>query len=187
MKASIVERFNRTLKEHMWRFFTQNNSYKYIDVLPKFLHAYNTSKHRTIGMAPINVSDKNKAEILEKAFKPNKAITKFKFKTGDKVRISKVKGHFEKGYLPNWSEEIFIIHECKSRDPPVYIIRDQMDEIVKGIFYEPELQKVEIINDIYLIEKVIRQRKKGKKTEYYVKWKGYPDKFNSWVTNVIKL
>lgn len=188
LKASVVERFNRTLKERMWRYFTQNNTYKYTDVLDKLLHAYNSSVHRTIGIAPISVNKLNETEILQKVFRlsQNNACV-YKFNIGDKVRISKVKGVFEKGYVPNWSEEIFVISERKSRQPPVYTVNDQLGESVEGVFYEYELQKIDVIADVYIVEKVIKTRKRGGRSEYFVKWRGYPNKFNSWVTDLIKL
>lgn len=55
-KASLVERFNRTLKTRMWRYFTHKQTRKWIDVLPKFVKAYNNSKHKSIGMAPSQVT-----------------------------------------------------------------------------------------------------------------------------------
>lgn len=188
MKASVVERFNRTLKERMWRYFTQHNTFRYLDVLTDFMQGYNTSKHRTIGVAPAAVNILNEKRILNYAFKvPSTEGMKIKFQIGDKVRISKTKGIFEKGYLPKWSDEVFVIAECKMRKPPVYVIKDQMGEIIDGIFYEPELQKIEKIDDVYVVEKIIKSRKRSGKTEHFVKWKGYPTKFNSWVTNLIKI
>ena len=56
-----------------------------------------------------------------------------------------------------------------------------MVKLLEGVFYEAELQKVEKVDDVNLIEKVLNQRTRIGKKEYYVKWKGYPDKFNSWV------
>ena len=96
---------------------------------------------------------------------------------GDKVRISKKKKTFEKGYTTRWTEEIFTIVEVKRTRPPTYKIVDLNGEEIKGNFYEPELQKTS--QEIFRIEKVI---KKGKK-KYLVKWKGYSDDFNSWVDN----
>jgi Integrase core domain/Chromo (CHRromatin Organisation MOdifier) domain len=190
LKASVVERFNRTLKSRMWRYFTQNNAYRYVDELPNLLLAYNTSQHRTIGMAPCDVSKKNETQILQKCYrKKSISPTSFKFKIGDDVRINKCKQIFEKGYTPNWSIEIFKIEKCLSRDPPVYKIKDELGETIQGIFYEYELQKVDDSKKekVYLVEKVLKTRYKNGKKEHLVKWKGYPAKFNSWVQHLIKL
>ncbi len=92
---------------------------------------------------------------------------------------------FEKGYRPNWTEEVFVISSCLKRTPPVYRIKDLDEEELEGTFYEKELQKVDKGPDaLYIIDKVIKQRKRGRKTEYFVSWRGYPSKFNSWVTDI---
>jgi len=134
MKASVVERFNRTLKERMWRYFTFKNTHKYIDILADLMTNYNHSYHRTIKIAPVQVYSENENKILNNAFRINKKETKFKFKIGDKVRISNVKRTFEKGYTPNLTEEYFIIHKRFPRQPQVYTITDQMGEVLQGVF-----------------------------------------------------
>ena len=99
------------------------------------------------------------------------------FKKGDRVRISKYKRKtFDKGYTPNWTEEVFIIDETQWTNPITYKIRDLNGEPIKGTFYQEELQKTD--QEIYRIEKVIRKTK----DKALVKWKGYPDEFNSWVS-----
>ena len=100
-----------------------------------------------------------------------------KFSVGDKVRISKKKKTFEKGYTTRWTEEIFPIVEVKHTLPITYKIADLNEEEIQGTFYEPELQKTS--QQLFRIEKVI---KRGKKKSL-VKWKGYSDDFNSWVDN----
>ena len=100
------------------------------------------------------------------------------FKVGDKVRISKYKRKiFDKGYTPNWTEEIFIINKIKYANPITYKIKDLNNGEIKGSFYEPELLKAK--QDVFRIEKVIRKDKK--KRQALVKWKGYDDRFNSWI------
>ena len=93
------------------------------------------------------------------------------------MRISKQRLTFSKGYLPNWSEEIFVIRER----------RMQRDELVTGAFYESELQRVREPSE-YRVEKVLRSRtsRTGVK-EYLVKWKGWDNSFNSWVRDIRKL
>ena len=110
---------------------------------------------------------------------------KYKFKIGDKVRISKIKRKFEKGYLPNYSKEIFTISKKEiftiskkvPRDPAVFKLRDYEGEELKGTFYDKELQKVIKHDDIYEVEKILKKQGKGKNVQYLVKWSGYPDKF----------
>ena len=105
-----------------------------------------------------------------------------KFRVSNRVRISKFKRLFEKGYMANLSEEMFTIHEVHPSDPPVYRLIDDLGEVLDGTFYEPELQKVSVpIDKVYRVESVLQRRKVGRRTEVLVKWYGYPSKFNSWV------
>ena len=89
---------------------------------------------------------------------------------------------FEKGYLPNFSKEIFTVSKQIPHDPPVYKLKDYDGEELKGTFYEKELQKVIKPNDVYEVEKILKKRGRGRNVQYLVKWLGYPNKFNSWVS-----
>ena len=100
---------------------------------------------------------------------------KHEFEVGEKVRIVKKKGLFDKGFVPRWTEEIFTISKTLYTDPPTYRIKDYNDEEIHGTFYEPELQKTN--QEVFRIEKVLRT--KGDKI--LVKWKGYSNHFNSWI------
>ena len=95
----------------------------------------------------------------------------------DRVRITKKKKTFEKGYTSRWTEEVFTVSQVKHTTQIKYKITDYSGEEIQGTFYEQELHKTN--QDVYRIEKVI---KKGK-TKSLVKWKGYPEAFNSWVNN----
>ena len=172
-KSSVCERWNRTIKTKMYKQFTIQNNTVYIDILPKILSSYNNSKHRSIGMTP---NQARKPENYGKAYfhlngdlgAPGKPA----FTIGDRVRISKYKRKaFDKGYTPNWTEEVFIIDKIQMTHP---ITRSNCEEI-KGTFYREELQKTD--QNIYRIEKIIRKRQ----DKALVKWKGYPDKLNSWI------
>jgi len=100
-----------------------------------------------------------------------------KLSVGDRVRITKKKNIFEKGYTPRRTEGVFAISSIQYTDPPTYKIADFGGEEIQGTFYEKELQKTS--QEIYRIEKVIRKR--GNRS--LVKWLGYPESFNSWVDN----
>ena len=180
-KASIVERFNKTLKTRMWRYFTKYQTVRYIDALQDFVQSYNDTYHRSIGMAPSQVNATNQEEVWQRLYgHDGKGVPKFK--VDDRVRISKAKRRFEKGYMANWSEELFTIREVHASDPPVYRLVDDLGEVLDGTFYEPELQKVLVSKDkLYRVESVLQRRKVGKRTEALVKWYGYPTSFNSWI------
>ena len=179
-KSSIVERWIRTMKEKMWKYFTDNNTYTYINVLPDLVKDYNNTVHSSIKMTPINASKKKNELTVWRNLYPNMLkindITP-KFSVGDEVRIIKKKKVFEKGYTTRWTEEIFTITKIQNTNPVTYKLADLQGEEIKGTFYEPELQKTE--QQIFRIEKIIK-KEKGKSL---VKWKGYSDKFNSWVDN----
>ena len=180
-KAAVVERFNRTLKTRIWRFFTAHQTNKYIEKLDNFLKSYNNSFHRSIKMKPVDVKTKDEDRIWLTLYGKNwQGRRKSRIKTGSKVRISKVKGIFEKGYIPNWSEEHFKVKETISKGKPIYKLSDDLGDDIKGEFYEEELQP--ITENRYLVEKVLRKRKSSNGTqEFFIKWKGWPAKFNSWI------
>jgi Chromo (CHRromatin Organisation MOdifier) domain len=102
-----------------------------------------------------------------------------KFKVGDKVRMSRTKALFEKGYLPNWSEEVYIIEKVQKTNPITFIIKDSLGEAIQGSFYTEELQKTN--QEIYRVEKVIRKMKRDGVQHALVKWSGYSNKYNEWI------
>jgi hypothetical protein len=108
----------------------------------------------------------------------------WKYAVGNQVRISRYKHKFEKGYSPNWTEEIFIIDERFPTHPVTYGLRDSAGKVIKGRFYEQEIQKVVKTDNVYIVEKVPRTRRCSGILQHYFEWKGYPDKFNSWTTDV---
>ena len=179
-KSSVVERWIRTMKEKMWKYFTANSTNIYINQLSDLVREYNNTRHSSIKMTPVQASKKeNELGVWRNLYPEHLEIRdiKPKFFIGDKVRISKKKKTFEKGYTTRWTEEIFTIIEVKRSRPPTYKIADLNGEEIQVSFYEPELQKTS--QEIFRMEKVI---KRGKKKSL-VKWKGYSDDFNSWVDN----
>ena len=176
-KAVVVERFNRTMKTRMWRHFTAKSTSTYLDVLPKLVGEYNNkAKHRVIGMTPAEASRRENERWVRTAPQTDDPPARARFKIGDRVRIAVMKRHFEKGYTPNWTEEVFIIDQVLRTSPLTYRIRDLMDEHIQGSFYEQQLQKA--VQDKFRIEKVLRKRR----GQVLVKWKGYSDKFNTWLS-----
>ena len=179
-KSSIVERWIRTMKEKMWKYFTDNNTYTYIDVLPDLVEDYNNTVHSSTKLTPVEASKKKNELTVWRNLYPDRLkihdLTP-KFSVGDKVRITKKKKVFEKGYTTRWREEIFKIMEIQNTNPITYKLEDLNEKEIKGTFYEPELQKTK--QQVFRIEKVL---KKGK-NKSLVRWKGYDETFDSLVDN----
>ena len=169
-KSVVAERFIRTLKSKIYKHMTSISKNVYIDKLDDIVNEYNNAYHTTIKMKPIDVKDNTYINADKETNDKDP-----KFKAGDRVRISKYKNIFAKGYTPNWSEEVFVIKKVKNTVPWTYVINDLNGEEIMGTFYEKELQKTN--QGEFRIEKVIK-RKGGK---MYVKWRGYDNSFNSWI------
>jgi hypothetical protein len=179
-KVSIVESFNRTLKTKMWKYFTHGETLTYVDVLSEMVASYNHTVHRTIGIPPTEVTWDNHM-VSKRLYGRNGPKKSCKFSPGDIVRLSKAKRTFKKGYLSNWTEELFTVVKCIETRTPVYLVKDDHGEILEGTFYAEELQKVIKTDDVYKIEPILKKRKKGRRVQYLVKWLGYQEYFNSWI------
>ena len=187
IKCAVVERWNRTLMTKLHRYFTHKNTLRYLDIIQDLVHSYNNTYHSSIKMSPTQVDAKNERKVYKTLYPPTqRKKVRYKFSVGDTVRISSARIAFAKGYRQKWSEEIFKVVKLYPTDPPTYGLTDYDGESIAGKFYVEELQKV--VKEEFRIEKVLKTRYRGKKadqrTEYYVKWLGYPDKFNSWVTDI---
>ena len=161
-KSVVVERFIRTLKSKIYKYMTSISKNVYINKLDAIVDEYNNTYHITIKMKPIDVKDNTYINTSKEINNKDS-----KFKVGDRVRKSKYKNIFAKGYMPNWSEEVFVIKKVKNTVLWTYVISDLNGEEITGTFHEKELQKTN--QEEFRIEKVIRQE--GDKL--YVKWKGY--------------
>ena len=176
-KASIVERFNRTLKGKMWKTFSEQGNYRWLELLRKLITNYNNTVHRTIKMKPRDVTKLNEKEVLLNIIKNRKSFyVKPKFSVGDKVRISRIQKAFTKGYVPRWSNEIYTVHRVQPTRPVTYLLKDERGEVIKGGFYQQELSKTKYSNT-FLVEKVIRR--KGNK--FLVRWLGFDKSHDSWI------
>ena len=130
-------------------------------------------------MAPSEVNSTNQETVSQRLYGHENVGTP-KFRVGDRVRISNAKRHFEKGYMANWTEELFTSFDACRSDPPVYRLVDWHGDKLDGMFYESELQKVIVPKGkTYRVESVLRWRNMMR--EFLVKWSGYPTSFNSWI------
>ena len=155
-----MERWNRTMKNLMWKYFTANNTQKYIDVLPDMVEKYNNTYHQLTMLKPTDARKPANYKHINNALYANvnaRKATLPKFHLGDKVRIVRKKGTFEKGFTPNWTEEVFTITTVKATKPPTYTSEDACREPVQGSFYEQELQTS--VQEIYRIERGLKRGK----------------------------
>jgi L-rhamnose mutarotase len=191
--AGMAERANRSIKERLYRLFTERQTQRWIDVVQDIVKAINNSPNSSIGgMRPVDVTYEN-AEKLRSSLK-EKAEETFgqrrwreqRFHVGDVVRIEKHKHIFQKGYLPNFTSELFIVDRIRlvPSQPPTYKIRDMNGEIIQGWFYANDLcrfQQRKEKDKLYKIEKIIKKQKRNGAEYVYIKWRGYGPTYNSWI------
>ena len=179
LKAVIIERYNKSLKELMMKEFVKNNNTVWYDILPDLINTYNNRYHQTIKMKPKNVNKLNEKHIKNTVYNYGITNKKPKFKVNDLVRISlKRRTLFDKpsGNI-KWSEQLYKIYKINKSDVITYQLKDMNDEIIKGQFYTKELQLTKNTTGEYIIEKIL----KINKDKIYVKWRGYDNSFNSWI------
>lgn len=190
-KASTSERAILTIKTRINRYFSYEDTSIYLPVLQDIADSYNNTYHRTIGIRPSDVKVTNEEEVRlatyfaqnTKNSTINTKLKPYKFKIGAYVRISHLKSAFTRAYDQTYTGEVFKIHKRYYRGSlPIYRLVDLEDEEIKGTFYQSEIQRVDIDpNQTWTVEKVLKTRGKGRNKQYFVKWKYYPNKFNSWV------
>ena len=153
----------------MYKYFTAKGTKTWINIIDELVYNYNNSYHRSIKMTPVEGSLKKNSKIVYNNLFPKlqSKPVKSKFSIGDRVRISKKRKDFAKGYLPNFTEEVFIVVKVLKTEPQTYIIKDLNGEEIKGTFYNEELSRYD--SELYEIEKVLKR----KKDKFLVKWKGY--------------
>ena len=159
----------------MYRYFTGANTLQFTSILQDLVDGYNASYHRNFKIAPNQVTAKNENQVRKNLYGQKKKTQKATLKKGDMVQLNKIHRTFEKGYLPGWTEEVFIVDKVKPF--PAYKIKEWDGTPVEGTFYEPDLQKV-YVTDVFRVEKVLKRQK----NRLLVKWKGWPDKYNSWIS-----
>ena len=135
-KSVVTEKFVKTLKNKIYKYMTSISKNVYIDKLDDIVNEYNNAYLRTIKMKPADVKDNTYIDFGKEVNDKDP-----KFKVGDYVRISKYKKIFAKGYMSNWSEEVFISSKIKNTVPWTYAVNDLNGEEIIETFYEKELHK----------------------------------------------
>ena len=189
-KANYAERVNRTIEDRLYKYFYENQTFRYIDVLDDIVASYNHTVHNSIGLPPADVNANNTAQIYNDVYLPivNKRAEHkptFSFEVGQLVRLSRKPGHFDRGYQEQWTEELFKIHSRIPSHPPRYRVEDLAGEVILGSFYKEELQIFHTDNPddiVYKIDRVLSTKKgpRGQKLSL-VHWYGYSDKFDSYI------
>lgn len=178
LKASIAEHVIRTIKEKLFKLFTLNGKHRWIDLLEQVTTRHNNTKHHTINIQPKNVNKKNEKALLQSVYNHLKVALLQKVRVGDIVRISKSNNVIEKGYVPNWTTELFKISKVQITNFPTYLLEDMHRQPISGGLYTTELQKTKQA-DVFLIERI--WRKNGRRMN--VKWLGLDKSHNSWVVD----
>ena len=179
-KASVIERFNRTLKKHMYRYFTIKNTFSYLPVLKDLVLGYNRSYHRSIKMVPEKVDLGNEEQVWKTLYADRLQAKRVppELKVGDRVRLNKKYCLFKKRYLPGWTEEVFVVARVVPGVIPTYKINKWDGTPLSGTFYAQDLRKVTVkSDDLFRVEKIVKR--KGDKV--LVRWKGWPNKYDTWI------
>jgi hypothetical protein len=191
VKAAVVERYARTVKERLWKYFTKTGSLRWLEALPKIVDAVNHTVTRTHGLRPIDVNQENEGLVWIKLY--GKELKKrklglnqrpFKFDVGDQVRIAIQKKTLEKGYMPNFTLEIFEVTERRGGPQPhLYLVKSSEDgEQIEGTFYEQELVRVQPPPLAGEIDRFLETKVKDNELWHKVKWKK-KSKGTSWISD----
>ncbi|CAG2223461.1 unnamed protein product [Mytilus edulis] len=183
------------------KIFTENRTHRYINNLQNFAKSYNGTPHRSLqNIAPKDVNSVNESDIwgkmyLSKTEKKPKEIKvqtnkkkrrkkQFKYKIGSLVRLSNIAHIFDRSYSQRWTEEIFkVVQRFRQQNIDLYRLSNiKGDEFIRGTFYDSELQRVEKDeNSLWIIEKIIKKRKRRGKTEYLVRFQGWPPSYDEYI------
>jgi Integrase core domain len=145
VKASLIERFHRTLMQRVSRYMTHKDTKRFVHILPNIVSDYNATFHSSIKMPPRDVNKSNEVQVFLNLYdKPQKQKYKSKplLNVGDRVLISKYKNQFDKGYAQSWRSEEFRVIEIRKTSPITYSLEDMNNQSIFGSFYTEELQKI---------------------------------------------
>lgn len=184
VKAACVERFNRTLKGRMYKYFTASGTQRYIDVLPKLVLAYNNAYHSAIKMKPTAVGYHNAGQVFRNMYGYTNAAALSSSeqnalklnKAGETVLIPYKHEAFNRGFLPNWKDEKFTV--VKRFPHGMYQIKNARGRVLEQRFYPQEVQPV--ATNSFRIERIIRKDYVNRKA--LVKFLGYDSTYNEWVS-----
>lgn len=189
VKAAVAERLNRSLKNIIFKYMTENETFRYIDKLDLLLQSYLSRPHSAIGfLTPIEAEQPtNHNKVLNAHYTRYSKIIKSqwkkepKFKVGDIVRLKTASTAFDRGFKEQFTREYFTIESVKRRMPVIqYTVRSMdTDEVIEGSFYTEELQKIG--SDDWRVSNVLKEKTVRGKKKLFVSWMGFSDRHNSWI------
>lgn len=184
LKATIVERFNRTLRMRLTRLWDVQKTFNWTDKLQDIIAGYNTTKHSSIGMTPVEASKpENEKRVRDKLYPDEPGPESPTLKIGEYVRVQEYRGVFTKEQVNKWSTEIFQIEKVLPTNPVTYQLKDLDGEEIKGGYYRQEIQPVDKPEKfgVEILDK--RTVKKGRKTvkQVFVHWVGYGKSKDEWI------
>ena len=170
-KASVVERWHRTLKQRMYRYFTAHNTLRYVNVLQPLIHTYNHAYHRSIGMAPHQVTSKTVPEVWDKLYgqrfdqkTPPPKMSRRRPRT-----LQQETSSLQKRLFTGMDGRSVVVTHVRRHPVVTYRLSEWDGTPIKGTFYEPDVQKVQVSDDsLFRVEKVLKR--KGRLV--LVRWKG---------------
>lgn len=188
IKCAIVERFNRTLRGRMFKYFTAKGTHSYVNVLHQLVNGYNNAVHRSIGMAPAAVTSEHTAVIFKKLYGADdeRQLLRQRYGTpkvavGSTVRIPYENKAFDPAYYPSWTDEVYTVTAAlKDNKRAQYKLTDNNNKTLQGRFYPEEIQQVSS-DPTFRLEKVLRRRTVGGVKQCFVKWVNHDDQHNSWI------
>lgn len=169
-KAAIAERMIRTLQTLLFRVMTARDTRRWVPLIPEVLKFYNTSKHSSLKMTPVEARDPaNAAEVWENLYGDHyrqpwipDPPAEPKYALGDRVRVSVARDAMEKGFWGNWSLEVFQVVGISYGRPVMYVLKDGKGEVIQGKFYEEELQKTRFPDSYKELKKTVTFKAKPK-------------------------
>ena len=181
-KAAVAERFIKTMKTLILRYFSSEQSFEWVSKIQQFVSTYNNTLHKSIKMTPSEASnEKNEGRVIQNLYgfmwAEDNLKKRLKFEVGDFVRVSKADEVFRKGYEGLWSEKIFKISSIRMQSfRPMYELSNLNGEKISGFFYEHELARVKMKEDTYWrVEKILRKKFVKGKLMYLVKFLNYDE------------
>lgn len=198
-KAAVIERFNLTIQTLLYKVMKEKNTLSWVECLPICLSIYRNRIHSTIKLSP---NDAEKKENSEKVFsvlmeryskdakrKIDKNKKKPKFSVGDFVRLFIKREKFQRGYKSNVSVPYYRIYNIDRRlskdryylEDPNFLIEGRAEQLVGGFFGDELVKSFPPVKFELDPSHTIRFRGKGRNRKAFVKWKGWPDRYNSWI------